>query len=174
MKNRTARARQRRRFVPLGLATSAAVLLVLGAAACSSSDDSKASDTTTTSTTVASPQGGATGQGGGGGQSSSGQTGGAPTGPTPTIVSFTTPENIDCHNGNQQNFTASWETTNATRVSITSGGDSLPPTGSTSLPFDCSSAHTFTLTAYGSGGQTASQSVTLQPRNVQPGSTDST
>jgi hypothetical protein len=89
-------------------------------------------------------------------------------------VSFTTPDDIDCHNGNQQNFSASWQTTNAVRVSISGGGSNYPPSGDTSLPFDCSSAHTFTLTAYGSGNQTATRSITLQPRNVQSQTTDAT
>jgi hypothetical protein len=44
----------------------------------------------------------------------------------------------------------------------------------TSLPFNCSSAHTFMLTAYGSGGKTATRSITLQPRNVQTQTTDTT
>ncbi len=50
--------------------------------------------------------------------------------------------------------------------------DTYGPSGSTSLPFNCSSSHTFLLTAYGSDGQTATQSVTLDPRNVQTQTTD--
>ena len=41
------------------------------------------------------------------------------------------------------------------------------PTGSDSLPFSCSSPHTFLLTAYGHDGSTVSHSITLHPRNVQ-------
>ena len=172
-------AQRRRRIRRLGLATSIAVLVAFGVAGCSSSDDSSASDSTTTSTTALSQQGGGSGSGGGGSQSGGSQSGGSQsgggsTGPAPTIVSFTTPEDIDCHNGNFQNFTASWETTNATRVTISGGSGDYPASGSTSLGFDCSSAHTFTLTAYGSGGQTATQSVTLQPRNVQQETTEET
>ena len=158
----TARTRRIRR---LGLASSVLLLVAFGAAACGGGDDEATSTTTTTTTTVAGQQSG--GSSGGGSQSGGGSGGGGATGPTPTITSFSTPEDIDCHNGNFQNFTASWSTTNAVRVSISSGGSNLPPSGETSLPFDCSSAHTFTLTAYGSGGKTATQSVTLQPRNVQ-------
>jgi hypothetical protein len=180
MNANTARTHEHRWIRRLGLASSIAVLVAFGVAGCSSSDDSsKSSDTTTTSTTAPSQQSGGSGQGGsgsqsGGGQSGGTQSGGGATGPTPTIVSFTTPENIDCHNGNQQNFSASWETTNATKVTISGGSGDYPATGSTSLPFDCSSAHTFTLTAYGSGGQTATRSITLQPRNVQPETSDAT
>jgi hypothetical protein len=172
----TARTHEHRWIRRLGVASSIAVLVAFGVAGCSSDDSSKASDTTTTTTSTTAPgqQSGGSGQGGSGSQSGGTQSGGGATGPTPTIVSFTTPENIDCHNGNQQNFSASWATTNATRVTISGGSGDYPPSGDTSLPFDCSSAHTFTLTAYGSGGQTATRSITLQPRNVQPQTTDAT
>ncbi len=161
MTNRTIFTRApRRRLI---LASAVVALAVIGAA-CGGGDDDSATDTTTTTTTTVAGQQGGGGQSGGG--SGSGQSGG-PTGPAPTIVSFTTPGDIDCHNGNQQSFTASWTTTNATRVSISGGASNLPPNGETSLPFDCSSAHTFTLTAYSDGGQTATRSVTLQPRNAQ-------
>jgi hypothetical protein len=173
----TARTHEHRWLRRFGLASSIALLVAFGVAGCSSSDDSsKASDTTTTSTTAPGQQSGGSGQGGSGSQSGGTQSGGGgPTGPTPTIVSFTTPENIDCHNGNQQTFSASWATTDATKVTISGGSGDLPPSGDTSLPFDCSSAHTFTLTAYGSGGQTATKSITLQPRNVQqPQTSDAT
>lgn len=153
----------------LALASSIVLLVAFGAAACGGGDDN-ASDTTTTSSTVVPVQ-----QGGGSGSGGGGQTGGGgPTGATPTIVSFTTPDDIDCHNGNQQTFSASWQTTDAVKVSISGGGSNYPPSGDTSLPFDCSSAHTFTLTAYGSGGKTATRSITLQPRNVQSQTTDAT
>jgi hypothetical protein len=152
------------------LAGSVVTLAVI-AAACGGGDDDSASDTTTTTTTTVAAQQGGGGQSGGG-SGGGGQSSGGPTGPAPTIVSFTTPGDIDCHNGNQQNFTASWSTTGATRVSISGGGSNLPPSGETSLPFDCSSAHTFTLTAYSDGGQTATRSVTLQPRNVQQNTPD--
>lgn len=153
----------------LGLLSALALLVAFGAAACGGGDDDSATDTTVTSTTAVAQQGG--GGSSGGGSSSGGgggQSGGGTSGPTPTITSFTTPDSIDCHNGNFQNFTASWSTTDAVSVAISSGASNLPPSGETSLPFDCSSAHTFTLTAYGSGGATATRSVTLQPRNVQP------
>ena len=115
----------------------------------------------------------------GGSQSGGTQSGGGgPTGPTPTIVSFTGTEDgtVDCHNGNQQNFSDHWQTTDAVRVSITEGGSNLPPSGDGSLPFNClNGPHTFTLTAYGSGGQTATKSITLTPRNVQqPQTSDAT
>jgi cytoskeletal protein RodZ len=94
-----------------------------------------------------------------------------PTGPAPVIDSFDTPENIDCHNGNDQTFTASWTTTNATEVLISIDGagpsDTYEPNASTSLPFDCSSSHTFLLTARSADGQETWASVTLDPRNVQ-------
>lgn len=169
MRRSTAPTRQPRRMRRLGLLSAVALLVAFGAAACGGGDDDSATDTTTTNSTAAAQQSGGSGSGGGsssgGGQSSGG--GGGTSGPTPTINSFTTPDSIDCHNGNFQNFTASWSTTNAVKVAISSGGSDLPPSGETSLPFDCSSAHTFTLTAYGSGGATATRSVTLQPRNVQ-------
>jgi hypothetical protein len=94
-----------------------------------------------------------------------------PASPPPVIDSFDTPENIDCHNGNSQTFTASWTTTNATEVVISIDGagpfDTFEPNASTSLPFDCSSSHTFLLTARSADGQETWASVTLDPRNVQ-------
>lgn len=103
-----------------------------------------------------------------------------PAAPKPAITSFTTPETIDCHNGNFQEFTASWTTTNATKVSISIDGPGVykyyPANGSDSLPFTCTSAHSFMLTAYGADGSTVSTTITLQPRNVQlpeaPGADD--
>jgi hypothetical protein len=103
-----------------------------------------------------------------------------PAAPKPAITSFTTPETIDCHNGNFQQFTASWTTTNATKVSISIDGPGVykyyPANGSDSLPFSCDTPHSFLLTAYGADGSTVSTSITLQPRNVQtppaPGADD--
>ena len=152
----------------------AAILLVGGvaiAAGGGGDDDEVTTDTTTTTTTLASSGDGGSGGGGAGGGSGSGG-GGGPTGPQPSIVSFGTlsgNDDVDCHNGNSQNFSVVWDTTDAVRVSITSGGDNLPPDGEGSLPFECLSApHTYTLTAYGSGGRTATSSLTLPARNVQP------
>lgn len=114
---------------------------------------------------------------GGGGSSGGGGTsgGGGATGPTPTIVSFTGTEDgtVDCHNGNQQNFSAHWQTTDAVRVAISEGGNDLSPSGEGSLPFNClNGPRSYTLTAYGSGGRTATESITLTPRNVQQPSGD--
>jgi hypothetical protein len=49
--------------------------------------------------------------------------------------------------------------------------DTYPANGETSLPFNCSSSHTFTLTAYSADNKTATKTITLQPRNVQPPTT---
>jgi hypothetical protein len=108
-----------------------------------------------------------------GGQSSGTATGGGHAStPAPVITKFQTPENIDCHNGNFQNFSASWTTVNAVKTTISIDGagvyQTYGPNADTSLPFNCSSAHTFRLTAFGSDGKTVSRSTTLQPRNVQP------
>jgi hypothetical protein len=177
MTTTTPLAPRRRRIGRIGLTSSLVVVVGLGLAGCGGSDDDAATDTTTTtSTTLAQDQQNQNQQNqnqNGGNQNQNQNGGGGQSGPTPTIVSFTTPDDIDCHNGNFQNFSASWETTNATRVTISGGGE-YPASGSTSLGFDCSSAHTYTLTAYASGGQTATRSVTLQPRNVQTETTDET
>jgi hypothetical protein len=151
-------------------AVIAAILLIGGVAlAVSGGDDDETADTDTTTTTTALAPSGDGGSSGGSGGSGGG--GGGPTGPQPSIVSFDTlsgNDDVDCHNGNSQNFTATWDTTDAVRVAITSGGDNLPPDGETSLPFECLSApHTYTLTAYGSGGHTSTRSLTLPARNVQ-------
>jgi len=165
------------RLALLGLVVATAVL----AAGCSSGDGSSAKSTTTTvskvtSSTVATGTGGSSGNSGSSsGQGSTGTA--APSGPAPTINSFVTPDNIDCHNGNSQNFSASWTTTNAVKTTISIDGPGVYKTyganGSDSLPFNCSSSHTFLLTAYGQDGRTATKSITLQPRNVQTTTTDS-
>ncbi len=172
-----------------GLASATALGLILGAsfAACSSDGSTAAKKVKTPAPAVAvapsnvggATTGGATNTGAnntsgqsGNGQTNTGQSGnGQSTGPAPTITSFTTPDNIDCHNGNLQNFSASWTTTNAakTRISIDGPGvyKSYGANDSTSLPFNCSSSHTFLLTAVGTNGHTVTRSITLQPRNVQ-------
>jgi hypothetical protein len=180
------RARRARRTLAAG-----ALALLAGASmvACTTRGtnlESTAASTTTVATqepttTVAEPTPGGGNQGGGnqsgGGNQGGGNQGGGQTtttvapAPAPTITSFETPENIDCHNGNFQEFTASWTTTNAVDVTISIDGPgayaSYPANGSTSLPFNCSSSHTFLLTANGHGGQVATRTVTLDPRNVQ-------
>jgi hypothetical protein len=110
------------------------------------------------------------------GQSSGGSGGGGqPTAPTPVIDSFVTPESIDCHNGDFQQFSASWTTTHASTVTISIDGPGIyaeyPADGETSLPFSCSSSHSFLLTAHGDGG-TATRTIVLDPRNVQDESSD--
>jgi len=101
---------------------------------------------------------------------------GQPSAPKPVIDSFVTPESIDCHNGDFQEFTASWTTTHASSVMISIDGpggyDTYGPDGETSLPFSCSSSHTFLLTAMGEGG-TVTRQITLEPRNVQGPSDES-
>jgi hypothetical protein len=173
--NRTRRTRT-------AAAAALAVLLGVSIAACSDggSDKAKAKDDTTTTTaassTTVAPAGNNTGGQSGNGNTNAGNSGGGNSGggqssPNPVINSFSTPENIDCHNGNLQNFTASWSTTNATKVTISIDGpgvyDTYAANGSTSLPFNCSSSHSFLLTAYGANGHTVTRSITLQPRNVQ-------
>jgi len=95
-----------------------------------------------------------------------------PTTPKPVITSFITPEDIDCHNGDFQMFSASWTTTNAVKTTISIDGPGIyktyGPNDSDSLPFSCSSPHTFLLTAFGQDGSTVTQTITLMPRNVQP------
>ena len=154
-----------RRIVRLGIASS--ILLVPLAAGCGSSN----STSSTTTTSGAAGQSGFSGGGAsGGGQSGGGQSGGGASGPTPTIVSFTGTGDgtVDCHNGNQQTFSDHWQTTDAVRVSVTGGGSNLAPSGDGSLSFNCLTApHTYTLTAYGSGGRTATKSITLTAVNVQ-------
>ncbi|MBK5289789.1 MAG: hypothetical protein JJE46_15110 [Acidimicrobiia bacterium] len=164
----------------------AAVAVLAGALVGCSSGSSTAAKKHKTTTTTAAPatdipavdagansgSGSSTGNQTNPASSNGGQTNtGGSTAPAPTIVSFTTPENIDCHNGNSQMFTASWSTTNAVKVTISIDGpgvyNTYPANGSESLPFNCSSSHSFLLTAYGQDGRTVSRTVTLDPRNVQ-------
>lgn len=94
-----------------------------------------------------------------------------PATPAPTITSFVTPDSIDCHNGDFQQFTATFSTSGAVKTTISIDGPGIyaeyGPSGSADLPFNCSSPHTFLLTAHGSDGQTATRQVTLHPRNAQ-------
>ncbi|QXC59894.1 hypothetical protein KSP35_16135 [Aquihabitans sp. G128] len=199
-----ARGRWARRATVAGIALAAASLLV-GCSGSGSKDDKAADATTSTatadssttvadgSTTVAPDTGdqgsngsnGSTGSNAGTDSGSNGSntgsngsnSGSTNNGPKPVIYSFDTPENIDCHNGNLQDFSASWTTQNATKTTISIDGPGVyktyGPNDSDSLPFNCSSSHTFLLTAYGPGG-TTTKSITLQPRNVQQPSTDDT
>src|SRR5205823_3273133 len=101
----------------------------------------------------------------------------APAGPAPTIISFHGTEDgtIDCHNGNQQNFSAAWTTTNAAKTAIAIDGAPFKTYGAnadTSLPFNCAKAHSYTLTATGTNGKTATKTLTFAPRNVQPPQTN--
>jgi hypothetical protein len=179
----TSRGRQRR------FAVLAATLLALGAlalTACGSGDEDDSAATTTTaasgesSTTTAAGGSGSNngGSSNGGGSGGGGGGGGGGAGTAPVIDTFETPDDIDCHNGNLQQFTVSWTTTNATRVTISIDGAGVyqeyGPDGDASLPFNCSSSHTFLLTAYSAGGQTATKQVSLEPRNAQGSSTTST
>jgi len=160
----------------------AAIAFVIVVSGCSSGSDSTAKKATTTTAAAATTTTAAAGNNssgssnsGGSGQSSSGNT---PSGPAPAIATFVTPDNIDCHNGNQQNFSASWTTTDAVKTTISIDGPGVYKTyganGSDSLPFNCSSSHSFLLTAYGADGRTATRTITLQPRNVQTPTTDTT
>lgn len=108
----------------------------------------------------------------GGGSSGAPATTSPPSGPAPAITTFVTPDSIDCHNTDSPLFSASWTTTDAVKVTIAIDGPGIyktyPANGSDSLPFNCSSSHTFLLTAYGQDGRTATKTITLQPRNVRP------
>jgi hypothetical protein len=169
----------------LGAAVLALVLSGAGAACGTSSDDASdsstgdaisattvaASDTSAPASAGSSSGGSSSGGSSSNGGSSGGSGGGGSSTPAPVINSFATPESIDCHNGMFQEFTASWSTTNATRVTISIDGPGIyaeyGPSGETSLPFNCNSSHTFLLTAYNQDGTKATKQITLQPRNVQ-------
>jgi len=187
--HRTHRTRTARRLV---LSSSLVVVLGLGVVACGGGDDSDTSSkasTDATTTTVASGQNANQNQNQGNqnqnqgnqnqgnqNQNQNNQNQNGNQSAAPVINSFSTPENIDCHNGNLQNFTASWTTTNAVKVTISIDGpgvyNTYGPNGDTSLPFNCSSSHTFLLTAFNSAGATVTKSITLQPRNVQTQTSD--
>ena len=179
---RTHRVRTARRLV---LSSSLVVVLGLGVVAGGGGDDSDSSSKVSsdaTTTTVASGQNtnnqnqGQNQNQGNQNQNQNNQNQNGNQSAAPVINSFSTPENIDCHNGNLQNFTASWTTSNAVKVTISIDGpgvyNTYGPNGDASLPFNCSSSHTFLLTAFNSAGATATRSVTLQPRNVQTPTSD--
>ena len=152
------------RIAVVSVALAVAVLV----GGCSSGSGKAAKTTASTAASPASttvPSNGS-GQSSGGGQSSSGATS-PPSGPAPVINTFVTPDNIDCHNGNSQNFSASWTTTNAVKTTISIDGPGIYKTyganGSDSLPFNCSTSHSFLLTAYGQDGRTVTKTITLTP-----------
>ncbi len=164
-----------------GTSTSAAPTTVADASGQTSTGGDSSGQNSSGGNTGGNSSGGNTGGNTGGGNSggnSGGNTGGnsggggSNTSPAPVITEFWTPDSIDCHNGMQQTFTARWSTTNATRVTISIDGPGVykeyGPSGEDSLPFNCSSSHTFLLTAYNADGKTATKQITLQPRNVQP------
>lgn len=122
----------------------------------------------------------------GGGSTGGGNGGGAPkpttppapkppASPAPAVTSVNAPSSIDCHNGNSQGFSISWTSANATKTTLAVDGPGIyatyGPSGSQQLTFDCHSAHTYTIVAFSADGRTASKTITLQPRNVQPPST---
>ena len=84
----------------------------------------------------------------------------------------TPPRTSTATTGTLSSSSASWTTTNATKVTISIDGpgiyDEYPANGDTSLPFNCSTSHTFLLTAYGTNGAKATRTITLEPRNAQP------
>lgn len=173
-----------------------AAVVALGAAGLAACSDDKAdkvdagtTSTTSTTTTDSSADGGSNAGGGSGnsggnssggsnGGNSGGGSGGGSSSTAPAFTNVSTPDSIDCHNGDFQEFTASWTTTNATRVTVSIDGPGVyneyPANGEASLPFNCSSSHTFLFTAYNGDGATATKSITLQPRNAQSASTETT
>ena len=180
--SRTCPAGRRRETIGRVALVSLALAVAVFVAGCSSGSGSAAKTTTSkaasaSSTTIPSNSGASTGSGQSSGQSASGATS-PPSGPAPAITTFVTPDNIDCHNGNSQTFSASWTTTNAVKTTISIDGPGIyktyPANGSDSLPFNCSTAHSFLLTAYGQDGRTATKTITLQPRNVQTPTTNPT
>ncbi len=167
---RTSTARRVRLLVG---ATAGALALTAGLGACGSSGFDTAADTTDPAVLVAAdPSSSVVADPAevtpyaGGNESTAGV-----SGPAPVIDSFQTPDDIDCHNGNLQDFSVSWTTTDAHKVTISIDGPGIyaeyPVDGDTSLPFNCSTSHTFLLTAYGSNGQKATRTITLEPRNAQ-------
>ncbi len=167
---RTSTARRVRLLVG---ATAGALALTAGLGACGSSGFDSAADTTDPAVLVAAdPSSSVVADPAevtpyaGGNESTAGV-----SGPAPVIDSFQTPDDIDCHNGNLQDFSVSWTTTDAHKVTISIDGPGIyaeyPVDGDTSLPFNCSTSHTFLLTAYGSNGQKATRTITLEPRNAE-------
>jgi hypothetical protein len=195
--------RRNRRLVRLAGAATLALVLAGGAAACGGTSDDRAVPASlqggaiTTAVPVgtepvatvapegrpaqapAPASGGGSGQGssaGGSGQGGAPQPQGQPSSPAPTLV-LEHPESIDCHNGMFQQFTLGWSTTGAVRVTVSIDGPGVyqeyAPNASDTLPFNCSSPHTFLVRAYAEDGQVTEKSVTLYPRNVDAqGSSD--
>lgn len=88
----------------------------------------------------------------------------------PVIGAFTaSPSPFPCTPPTGGQITLTWSTSNATGVNVSIDGPgvfaSYGPQGQQAVPFaGCSSAHTYTLTAKGSGGQQVQQTITVQPQ----------
>ena len=98
----------------------------------------------------------------------------------PVISAFTAnPNPFPCTSVNDSGqITLTWNTQNATGVTISIDGPgifgSYGPTGQQQVPFaGCNTAHTYTLTAKGSGNQQVQQTITVQPK-VTPATTTTT
>jgi hypothetical protein len=179
---RTTRAR-------IGVGAAVALAVSLAFAGCGSDDErSGAPESSTTtaiadrSTTTAAPasvtggdsssggsSGGDASAGGSSSGGSSGSGGGAST--TPEIEEFGVPATVDC-SGDDPRVSLTWSTRSADRVTISVDGPGVyaeyGPSGETAILFPCPGPHTYLLTAYGPGGATRTETVTVTGENVPP------
>lgn len=178
-----------RRFRSAVVAGAIGLLACGSLAACGASSPATKATGTTTSTAATNPtttanakgttvvpnntgNNGSQGNGGssGGNTTPGGGSGGSTSTTEPKITGFTTPETFDCAPGGSENFTLSWTTKNATKVTISIDGpgiwDTYEPNGSASVPFSCGGTHTYLLTVFGTDGTTVTKQVTIEPRNL--------
>jgi hypothetical protein len=98
-----------------------------------------------------------------------------PKGSKPVIESFATSGEVDCSAGGKQQFTASWSTGAAYKVTLSidgkDSGKSYPAVGTATLAYACNGPHTYLLTATGSAG-TTTRSVVIRRRPADTASTD--
>lgn len=144
-----------------------------------SSTTTPVADRSTTTTASASADGGDSSSSGFSGSDASG--GGSPSGGSSgsggdpstdlAIEEFGVPATVDC-SGDDPQVSLTWSARNADRVTISVDGPGVyaeyGPSGETAILFPCPGPHTYLLTAYGSGGATRTETVTVTGENVTP------
>lgn len=173
-----------RAVVGVGAVAGLAVSLVF--AGCGPDEERSAAPESTTTTTVSdrstttasgvdSPGSGSSGSdASGGGSSSGGSSSGVSGGGDSTdlaIEEFGVPATVDC-SGDDPQVSLTWSARNADRVTISVDGPGVyaeyGPSGETAILFPCPGPHTYLLTAYGPGGATQTEIVTVTGESVPP------
>jgi hypothetical protein len=99
---------------------------------------------------------------------------------SPQITAYNAaPNPANCPNApSTVQLTLTWTTVNALGVTVSIDGPGkyadYGANGSAQVPFPCSGSHSYTLTANGNNGQTATRTITVQPSIAPPATTTTT